>query len=690
MTNGGDSLLPDIQLDNEYFDDILDNARNMIVSIYPEWTDFNYHDPGITMLEMFAWLKESQQYYINKIGPENIRKYLKLLGIERRTKVPSVTDVSVLYENDITAVKGTKLYAGDICFEADRRTYISASSIDVCVCDYGKEKNVIARDQFYFGGNLHILPFAKKDDGSFYIGFDKPLAANEVHTIWFDITSEDGIARNPVTDPGSFVPLVDMDIDYFDGISWHRVKRIDETFGFLFPGRIYFSPVRAHGKCSVAGHEAYYIRFTISGGEYDALPVIKNIYFNLLPVTQRETKAEYTDLPAGDEIRLFTELAAIGNTRIFLKGRDGLFTPVRSCEKRIDPDTGGMICSVPGGANSEGVRAVNVMSDFIADGAIGCGTGLPFQQYDLDTHDLEYETFAIMSELPDSGGKYVEWKKVKDFSSAGTDDFVYTLDTENGILTFGNCINGIAPDGDIFIIGYSLTKGADGCVTKGKINEINGFNRDEIYVENLRASTGGQNEESIEECFIKAKKLLRTTETIVTDDDCEECISTTQGLRIEKCKVIRNDRNDGIVTTAVVKPYSQNGMGIPSERYIRNILAAIEPRRMLGSQFRIVRPEYAEISVYADVTVSRNYSNPREAVNRAVTDFFGAIKDEFGAEIIYSKLYELIDSLDCVLAVNVLTMQTEGSDAERTREGDLILGQNVAAYLTDTEIMINM
>ena len=683
-------MLPDIQLDNEYFDDILDNARNMIVSIYPEWTDFNYHDPGITMLEMFAWLKESQQYYINKIGPENIRKYLKLIGIERRTKVPSSVDVSVLYENDITAVKGTKLFAGDICFEADRRTYISASSIDICVCDYGDEKNVIARDQFYFGGNLHILPFAKKDRGVFYIGFDKPLAENEVHAIRFDITSEDGISRNPITDPKSFTPLVDMDIDYFDGLNWRRVKRIDETYGFLFSGRVCFSLASGHVRCRIADHDAYYLRFSLSGGEYDALPVIKNIYFNLLPVTQRETKAEYTDLPAADEIRLFTELAVTGQTRIFLKGRDGLYTPVKSFEKRIDSETGEILCSVPGGAESEGVRAVNVMSDFIADGAIGSGTGLPFQKYDLETGDLEYDSFAIMTELPDSGGKYVEWKKVRDFSSAGTDDFVYTLDTEHGIISFGDCIHGIAPDGDIFIIGYSLTRGAEGCVTKGKINEINGFDRDEIYVENLRGSTGGRDEETIEDCFIKAKSLLRTTETLVTDEDCERCISKAQGLRIEKCKVIKNDRNDGLVTTIVVKPYSQNGMGVPGERYIQNILAVIEPRRMLGYQFRIVRPEYAEISVYADVTVSRNYSNPREAVNRAVVDFFGAIKDEFGAEIIYSKLYEIIDSLDCVLAVNVLTMQAEGSNAERTREGDLILAPNVAAYLTDTEIMINM
>ncbi|MBR5089671.1 MAG: hypothetical protein IK093_09590 [Ruminiclostridium sp.] len=682
-------MLPDIDLDNEYYDDILDNARNMIVSIYPEWTDFNYHDPGVTMLEMFAWLKESQQYYINKIGPENIRKYLKLLGIERRTKVPSFTDVSVLYDKDITAVKGTKLYAGDICFEADRRTYISASSIDVCVCDYGEETNVIGKDQFYFGGNLHILPFAKKDSGVFYVGFDKPLAESEVHTIWFSVISDDGIERNPITDPKRFIPLVDISMEYFDGVSWKRVKRIDETYGFLFSGRIFFSLPEKHGSCEIAGHNAYYIRFRPTGGEYDDLPVIKNIYFNLLPVTQRDTKAEYTDLPAGDEIRLFTELSHIGTTRIFLKDTDGLYTPVRSFIKQTDSGTGGIKCSVQGGARSEGIRVVNVMSDFAADGVIGYGTGLPFQQYDLDTRDLEYESFAIMTELPDSGGKFVEWRKVKDFSSAGTDDFVYMLDTENGIISFGDCIHGMAPEGDIFIIGYSLTRGADGCVTKGKITEINGFDKDDIYIENLRASAGGMNEETVEDCFIKAQKLLRTTQTVVTDEDCEECISATQGLRIEKCKVIKNDSSDGLVTTVVVKPYSRNGMGVPCERYIKNILAVLEPRRMLGSQIRIIRPEYAEISVYADVTVSRNYSNPGEAVRNAVSDFFASIKDDFGAEIIYSKFYELIDSLDCVLSVNILTMQTEGSDAERTREGDLILARNVAAYLTDVDIMIN-
>ena len=683
-------MLPDINLDNEGFDEIYDNARNLIVSTYPEWTDFNYHDPGATMLEMLALLKESQQYYINKIGPENVKKYLKLLGLEKRTKVPSQADVSITYENDIAVEKGTKLYAGDICFEADRRTYVSASSVDVCVCDYGEKKNVITRDQFYFGANLRIRPFAKPDKGKFYIGFDKPLEKDEIHGIRFDITSADRIERNPITDPESFIPLVDMSVEYFDGSKWKKVHSHDGTFGFLFSGTFSFSLKNEHKSCSVAGHKAYYIRFVIKGGEYDALPVIRNIYFHLLHVTQRDTKAEYADFKPTNKVRLSTELSATGDIKIFLKTEDGMFTPYKSFSKRVDEKTGEVICSIPGGKDSEGVRVVSTHPDFAIDKAVGFGTGLPFQMYDLDTDELEYETFAIMTELPDSGGKYVEWKKVRDFAAAKTDDFVYTLDSEKGIIAFGDCINGMAPEGEILIIGYSRTRGADGYVTRGKIKDINGFSRDEIKVENPHASTGGRNEETEDDCFIRAQKLMQNSYTVVTNEDAEKFITATQGLRIEKCKVIESRKNEPNCTAVVVKPYSANGMGAPSERYISNILASIEPHRMLGTQFRIVRPEYAKVSIYADVTVSRNYSSPKDAIKKVITDFFSAIKDEFGAQIIYSKLYETIDSLDCVLSVNVLTMQAEGSESERTREGDLVLSRNVAAYLDDVEIMTNI
>ena len=76
-------MLPIPVLDDESFQEIVEQARSMIPRLAPDWTDFNHHDPGITFLELFAFLKESQQYHLDQIGPRNRQKYLKLLGMER-------------------------------------------------------------------------------------------------------------------------------------------------------------------------------------------------------------------------------------------------------------------------------------------------------------------------------------------------------------------------------------------------------------------------------------------------------------------------------------------------------------------------------------------------------------------------------------------------------------------------------
>ncbi len=688
-------MLPDILLDSENYDDILENAKNMIVSIYPEWTDFNYHDPGVTMLEMFAWLKESQQYYLNKIGPENYKKYLKLLGIKRRTKKPSHTYITIGSQDDIVAAKGTKFYAGNICFEADDRTYITSSQIYCCICstDDGGTR-VINTNELMFSGNLRITPFAGEKSREFYIGFDKAFAANEWHNIYFSIRSDDGMKRNPITDPESFIPLVDITAEYYDGVSWKELECRDDTFGFLSSGVLSFKSETEPKDTTVGQVEAYFIRFTLKDGEYDTLPVINDLEFSVLPVTQRDTRAEYYDfdIAADGKYKLFTQLSAAGDSRIFLKGSDGLFTPVMTFAKEIDPETGETTFTVLADPDAKSVRIVNMMNDFYLDSAVGQGTGLPFQEYDLESKLLEYESFTIMTELPDSGGKYAEWKKTDDFSLAKAEDFVYILDSNEGRIKFGDCIRGMAPEGRIFIIGCSMTLSSEGNVTRGKINRMGDSETQELEISNFSGSKGGTAEESLEECCVRAHKLLETTDTIVTNEDCERFISSIQGLKIEKCQVINpiknNDRSSGMVTSVVVKPYSADGKGVPNERYIKNIMKAVESHRLLGTQLRIVRPEYTAVSVYADITVLKDHSDANSTVENTIRDFFGTLKDDFGAKIVYSRLYELLDTLECVVSVNTLTLETNGSGSQRTREGNIRLFPNVSAYLADVETML--
>ena len=63
-------------LDDQKYTDIVEAAKRRIPVIFPEWTDMNEHDPGITLIELFAWLKEMQQYTLNRI-PDRTREALR-------------------------------------------------------------------------------------------------------------------------------------------------------------------------------------------------------------------------------------------------------------------------------------------------------------------------------------------------------------------------------------------------------------------------------------------------------------------------------------------------------------------------------------------------------------------------------------------------------------------------------------
>ncbi len=687
-------MLPDIDLDNESFDDIMENAKNSIVSSYPEWTDFNYHDPGMTMLETMAWLKEIQQYYLNKIGPANLQKYMKLLGIRRHTKRPSSTEVSVQWSDDLVAAKGTRLYAGDICFEAAERSYVSSSRLICCICKSGDDMRVIDHSELSFGGNLRISPFLSGIGSEFYVGFDKPLAEKERHLLHIEINDRGSIRRNPITDPDSFIPLVDIAAEYSTAQGWKALQWSDGTFGFLSSGTISLTPDSAHVSVSVGGREAYFIRFRLTGGEYDICPQIRRPEFNLLPVLQRETLAECLDLAPEGEVKLLTELSVRGVTRVFSRGGKGFFTRIASFEKTIDETSGEVTLRLELPEDCAGLRIVSLDPDFLAMSEIGFGTGLPFQEFDLETDRLEYDSFRIMTELPASGGRLVEWTKVRDFSTARAEDFVYMLDTAAGVIRFGNCLRGMAPEGRIFIVGCTKTRGSGGNVAVGRINRMDSMDDEGLRITNKRRSEGGANEETVEQCCMRAYRMMQTTETLVTDEDHERFIKGIQGLKIETCHILNSDQSDerrnDPVRPIVVKPYTEDGQGVPGERCCKNILAALEKKRILGTGFRIVSPEYAGVRVYADITVERSAAGARDELERVIREYFGQYRDCFGVKLIYSKLYEMIDRQSFVISLNTLNMETRGSGATYTREGDLLLSPSVMAYLSETDLMISV
>jgi predicted phage baseplate assembly protein len=80
-------LAPD--LFDRRFDDLLDIGRSRLTSLAPGWTDHNLHDPGITLLELMAWVTEAQLYALSRMRRDERSAYAALLGIAPRGPLPA-------------------------------------------------------------------------------------------------------------------------------------------------------------------------------------------------------------------------------------------------------------------------------------------------------------------------------------------------------------------------------------------------------------------------------------------------------------------------------------------------------------------------------------------------------------------------------------------------------------------------
>ena len=73
--------LPSPNLDDRDFQSIVDDVKRQIGLRCPEWTDHNVSDPGVTLLELFAFMAEMTQFRLNQVPEKNHLKFLDLLGI---------------------------------------------------------------------------------------------------------------------------------------------------------------------------------------------------------------------------------------------------------------------------------------------------------------------------------------------------------------------------------------------------------------------------------------------------------------------------------------------------------------------------------------------------------------------------------------------------------------------------------
>ena len=74
--------LPAPNLDDRRFQDLVDDAKRLVQRRCPEWTDHNVSDPGITLIETFAYLVDQVLYRLNRVPERSYVTFLELMGVE--------------------------------------------------------------------------------------------------------------------------------------------------------------------------------------------------------------------------------------------------------------------------------------------------------------------------------------------------------------------------------------------------------------------------------------------------------------------------------------------------------------------------------------------------------------------------------------------------------------------------------
>jgi hypothetical protein len=83
-------------LDDLTYDRIVTELTNRIPVYSPEWTDYNDSDPGITLIQLFAYLTEMVGYRLNQVPQKSQASLMQLLGVTLNPATPASTQLALL------------------------------------------------------------------------------------------------------------------------------------------------------------------------------------------------------------------------------------------------------------------------------------------------------------------------------------------------------------------------------------------------------------------------------------------------------------------------------------------------------------------------------------------------------------------------------------------------------------------
>lgn len=296
---------------------------------------------------------------------------------------------------------------------------------------------------------------------------------------------------------------------------------------------------------------------------------------------------------------------------------------------------------------------------------VASSDGSAGQRYALARAPLIEQTLVVRV---DEGAGPAAWTRVASLLESQPADTHYAVRRdENGTawIEFGAPPYGRAPAAGFNTItaSYCVGGGRRGNVPARTITKPVTAIDQLKHVTNLAAASGGTEAEDIGEAARRGPQQFRAGGRAVTAADY---VALAEAFGVAKALALPAGWNR---IRLIVAP---SGGGLPSETLIQDLQAFLEPRRMMSTVIAIVPPRYVPLRI--DMKVFHRPQYLPDQIGQKVRDALGVLlgfeQVQFGQTLYISKLYEVVQDIEGVAGVNIVTFAVESGGASAGVPGD--------------------
>ena len=593
--------LPAPILDDRSYEQLRDELIRRIPVYAPEWTDHNASDPGIALLELFAFLGESLLYRFNQIPESTYLAYLRLLDVPIRPAVPARALVAFELEGaaPVLVERRTALLSGDLGWETLEELAVLPLTGRAVV----KRASDAPEDP-------EAAEFARQ--ALVALGLDDPADA------LFYVAQV--LGEDPLAPDAALLELPDA----VDGALWVALQAADLealegealSLGFAFDGSP--GPMADRPACpgEGAGAPSPPVVWQITTPDVDA---DGEPQFRTLESLGDTTRGLTRD--GSVRLRLPRSVTSMGLPPLpadeELAGT-GAFPPELEDEDLRDTTTVWLRAFRPDGGRFARLRALAVnaveaeQTRRALPELLGTGTGDARQVHRLVNAPVLPDSLTI--EVEEDEG-FVAYRRVDSWDGSGEGDRHYVLDPEAGEVTFGDGVRGAAPGlgRRIRTGGYRWGGGRAGNVAPKAIDRVDGL---PVRLGNPLPGRGGADAETVAAALERIPGELRRRDRAVTRGDFAELALATPGADVGRAECLplfhpqRVDDDSAGVVSVVVWPREDRrnpAAPMPDRALLDAVCAHLDKRRLVTTELYVLPPTYRRVAVAVGLRVKPGY-----------------------------------------------------------------------------------